>query len=515
MIPKETMADHHTVPASAPVLNLTPFLLLLGAGGAWIGAIGILDLNHHIFWLAVALSCYLAALFFLLFSHTRGFGLSTFRFGPWFLGYSVVSYGLASLTLIEPLDSSLSVIDKSSYPPAFAVVAAGLTAWTIGYAIGGRGALKRLFGAAKALFTGGLSGTIRGRGFLLLVFIVALGADAFGILVDGKYGYLGDASNVTSATVPWYGQLLSILSNLKYVVLFAASARVYLERKDRALPLLVPLACVTVVGGLLTGMKESFVASLLSIGIPYFIGKGKLRLIPIVLALVVFVGVVAPAVGALRGDVRGAAGRLDVDDALGAAAGRIFSAETYLGQSDSSSLDSVSSRVRSVDNIALIIQKTPSQIPFRSIDELATAPVSGLIPRVLWPNKPVQISGYDFYRNYYGGLTQSSSAVTLSGSFYMFGGTLFVVSGMFLAGLTLRSLDEAINASSSLSGALFVAIAFSIIVKQEMDISTFLATVPVLVVTWFIGSKLVFRRHGAELELLSRAVHQERKMAIT
>lgn len=515
MIPKEASADNQTVRASAPVLNLTPFLLFLGAGGAWIGAIGILDLDHQIFWLAVALSCYLAGLFFLVFSRTRGFGLSNFKFGPWFLGYAVVSYGLASLTLIEPLDGSLSVIDKSSYPPAFAVVAAGFTAWTIGYAIGGRVALKRVFAAAKALFSGGLSGSIRGRGVLLLVFIVALGADAFSILVDGKYGYLGDSSNVTSATVPWYGQALSILSNLKYVALFAASARVFAEGKDRALTLLVPLACVTIIGGLLTGMKESFVASLLSIGIPYFIGKGKLRLIPIVLALVVFVGVVAPAVGALRGDVRGAAGRLDVDDALGAAAGRIFSAETYLDPSDSSSLDSVSSRVRSVDNIALIVQKTPSQIPFRSIDELAAAPVTGLIPRALWPNKPVLISGYDFYRNYYGGVTQSSSAVTLSGSFYLFGGTLFVVSGMFLAGLTLRSLDDAIDASRSLSGALFVAIAFSPIVKQEMDISTFLATVPVLVVTWFIGSKLVFRRQGAELELLSKAVYRKRKRAIT
>jgi hypothetical protein len=514
VIARAARTDQHAAGASVPVLNLTPFLLFLVAGGAWIGAIGILDQDYQIFWFAVALSCYLSALFLLVFSRTRGFGLSNFRLGPWFLGYAVISYGVASLTLIEPLDASLWAIDKSSYPPAFAVISGGFTAWAIGYVAGGRGVLKRAFSAGKAFFTKGLSESIRGRGLLLVVFLVAVGADVFGVVVDGKYGYLGDSSNITSATVQWYGQPLFMLSNLKYVALFGAAARVYVEGKDKALPLLIPIACVTVVSGLMTGMKESFVACLLSIAIPYFIGKGKLRLVPMVLALVVFVGIVAPAVGALRGDVRGSAGRLDVNSAIGAAADRIFSPDTYLDPSGSSSVESVSSRVRLVDNTALIIQKTPTQIPFRSLDELAIAPLSGLIPRVFWPDKPVQISGYEFYKNYYGGVVRSSSAITLSGSFYLFGGTIFVVSGMFLVGLSLRSLDDALDARSTLSGALFVAIVFITIVKQEMDVSTFLATVPVLTVTWIIGSKLIFSRQSRSGERSAKDGHPERKMVI-
>jgi hypothetical protein len=85
---------------------------------------------------------------------------------------------------------------------------------------------------------------------------------------------------------------------------------------------------------------------------------------------------------------------------------------------------------------------------------------------------------------------------------------------MFLVGLSLRSLDDALDARSTLSGALFVAIVFITIVKQEMDVSTFLATVPVLTVTWIIGSKLIFSRQSRSGERSAKDGHPERKMVI-
>ncbi|WP_164205452.1 hypothetical protein [[Micrococcus luteus] ATCC 49442] len=492
LLARESLRGEALSRPSTPILSVTSVLFFFCAGAAWVGASGVLDQDYHIFWLAVALSFFLAGLFFLIFSHTRGFGLSSFRLGPWFLGYAVVAYGLASLTLVGPLDISLRVIDKSSFPTAFGVVAIGAAAWSVGYATGPSRAIRRAFLAGRVLVTKGLSGSIRGRGVLLVLFTLAMGADVFGIVVDGRFGYLGEATNVTAATVQWYGQPLSILSNLKYVALFGAAARVYVEKKDSPIPFLIPLASVTLLWGLLEGMKESFVTCLVSIAVPYFIGKGKLKLLPIFMTLVVFVVIVTPAVSALRTDVRGDRGSMDVNSALAAATERIFSTDTYNGSSDNDSVDSIASRVRLVDNVAVIAQRTPSEIPFRSMDELAIAPISALIPRLFWPDKPVQISGYEFFKNYYGGLSKSSSAITLPGSLYLYGGVSVVVIGMCLCGFLLRGFDDVIRARSSLTGALLVSISFTIIVKQEIDVSTFLATIPVLAATWIIGCRALF-----------------------
>jgi hypothetical protein len=64
------------------------------------------------------------------------------------------------------------------------------------------------------------------------------------------------------------------------------------------------------------------------------------------------------------------------------------------------------------------------------------APIT-FIPRVIWPSKPVYTNlGSWLTVSVFGGReTDGSSAVTMAGNAYMYGGWLFVIIGMFMIGV--------------------------------------------------------------------------------
>jgi hypothetical protein len=65
--------------------------------------------------------------------------------------------------------------------------------------------------------------------------------------------------------------------------------------------------------------------------------------------------------------------------AVGAASpGTILESVGYLGQ-----------RLQEIDPPAIVLQKTPSQIPYASPAQIPEAVAADLIPRVLWPGKPI------------------------------------------------------------------------------------------------------------------------------
>jgi hypothetical protein len=89
----------------------------------------------------------------------------------------------------------------------------------------------------------------------------------------------------------------------------------------------------------------------------------------------------------------------------------------------------------------LVAALTPDVIPYEGADQFLLLPTN-LIPRALWPDKPVLSRGQWFSVNFRGleETTTSSSAMTLFGESYLFFGWTGVVLGSMMAGVALAVL---------------------------------------------------------------------------
>ena len=84
----------------------------------------------------------------------------------------------------------------------------------------------------------------------------------------------------------------------------------------------------------------------------------------------------------------------------------------------------------------IILHTTPARIPYWGIDRLLAIPAY-LVPRVLWPSKPILSWGVDFNIRYLGAppTTHSSAALTLFGGLYLSAGWPAVFVGMMILGI--------------------------------------------------------------------------------
>jgi hypothetical protein len=453
----------------------------------------VVGLDEIIIWGSIGLALYLAFLLAVTFPRSRYFGLFDLRFGGWFLAYACVGFGIATTTVLNPRTGSAAMVPKTQIPTALVLIGLAFTAWAIGYQIGRARALQNPVLWARRVLTAPLTNSIRKPEVLIAVFALGFAGDALTAFLTGSYGYLGDASLVTVDSANWYAQPLNIISGLKYVALFGLAARVFILRLDRLASFLLPTLAFAIAIGMLTGMKESFVTVMVSAGVPFLLGNSRWRIPSILGVVLVFMFVVTPIVGGFRQDVRGN-GALDLGSALSLGVEKVFSADGYLlNPSETANGPSTLERVRLIDNVAIIIERTPGKIPYRSFDELVSAPVSGMVPRLLWPDKPIRLSGYEFYKQYYEGQGQSSSAITLQGSLLLYGGVGVLFVGMIVVGMAMRVLDEVLDARHTLLGALFFTMIFAKIVKQELDVASFLAGFPVFIISWLLGAFLIFK----------------------
>jgi hypothetical protein len=104
----------------------------------------------------------------------------------------------------------------------------------------------------------------------------------------------------------------------------------------------------------------------------------------------------------------------------------------------------------------LIMWKTPSQIPYLGVEGFLQIPAY-MIPRILWPDKPVLTQGYWLSVNYLNlpPTTQSKSAFTLFGEAYIFTGWW----GVILASLALGYLLSVLHKNTWSVGLLAVYVA--------------------------------------------------------
>ncbi|PYD00608.1 hypothetical protein B4U78_010570 [Microbacterium esteraromaticum] len=452
------------------------------------------ELAETITFASVAMATFLLACLLAVAPGVRARTLFDLRLGSWFFGYAAVAFGAASISALVPAFVPPQV-NIASIPGALFTLSIAFGLCAFGYSLRTIAAPLSLPIRSTRRTLERSSGTKpRSIPALYVTFAVGIGADFATAALTGQYGYLGDAELVTTESAAWYVQPLAIISSLRLAAIFGISLVAFSGKSTRVIPILAPALAIAVPLGLLTGMKESLVDIGLAVLLPYVLAKGRVRLAPILAFAAIFVFLITPFITQLRADVRSGAA-LTVGDAFQHGVDRILSPGDYLlGNDESDSALQVLSRLRQVDNFVVITDKTPDGIPFRDLSEIAVAPLTGMVPRGIWPDKPVRLAGYEFYRTYYEGLGRSSSAITPQGSFYMHGGVSVVLVGMFAIGILLRATDDALSARSNQHGALLLLFLAPDVVKQEMDVPGFLASVIVICLMWFLAAFTIFKR---------------------
>jgi hypothetical protein len=452
-------------------------------------------------WGGLALTALALAFLFALGAHQVDIGLSRWQLGPWILLWYAIAFGLATVTWSQPQVGVATEIAVSSVLRALWLVALGLAAWMLGYIIGPGRLLRARFATLTARVTRKFTTEVRSPLAPWILYGIGIAGRLASTATTGRFGYAGDASSVVS-TATGYGQILTALSLCAPLAVAAAAIQVYREQRTYARVTLVVLFASELIFGAAAGGKQSFVIAVLAVAIPFSAARRRMPIISLIVLVVVFLAVVIPFNKAYRSTVRTGSVTLSPSEAIGSAP-HIFQ-QTVAGQDPvmlvPDSLGYLLQRIREIDSPAIIMQRTPGQVAFLSPLQLATAPVIGIVPRALWPGKPILLSGYQVSQLYYElpSTVYTSSAVTPVGDLYRHGGWVPVIVGMFVIGWGVRLLDGVLDVRSSPHAIFLVLLLFPIVVKNEVDWVTLLAAVPSTFLVWLFAVVVTFKTRSAK-----------------
>jgi hypothetical protein len=137
----------------------------------------------------------------------------------------------------------------------------------------------------------------------------------------------------------------------------------------------------------------------------------------------------------------------------------------------------------------IIMRLTPSVIPYQGFQQFLLIPAY-IIPRALWIDKPILSQGVWFSITYLNmpSYTDSSSAITVFGETYMFGGWGGTILGLFLLGVMLAFLFQ--NTVLAKLLPVYVALIPSFLDMENqfstMAVSLFQATLVFLIIYWIL-----------------------------
>jgi hypothetical protein len=478
-------------PAGAQFLFIG--LLLVGVAAVLaIVAMSAISVDDQIRWGAVALAAFCAGLLPLMSvaAGHDGLGLISWRIGPWSLAWGAIAFGLATISWLSPQTATgpSGAILPGSILRAQAMIAVALAMLTVGYCAGphrlaayhARRATERL----SRRFTDEIRGPMAAWVLLGVGLIAQFGFAA----LTGHFGYIGDVEASVS-TASGYSQYLAVAGECVPLAVVAAAIRADRTRTLSAWFTLLVLFATAIAAGAVAGGKESFVVVILAVIIPYTVVRRRLPTGAIVAAVLFFLFIVIPFNQAYRVSARGAV-TLSASQAV-AGAPAIASQVVATDISTTVFEESVSflaQRIRTIDTPAMIMQRTPSDIPYASPADLLITPVVDLIPRILWPGKPILTPGYQISQEYFElpATVYTSSDVTPEGDLFRHGGWFPLIVGMFLLGCVIRIIDEVADLRRGVHGAFLIILLFPDIVQAGSDCSSLLAGIPGLVLLWLV-----------------------------
>jgi hypothetical protein len=497
MIMDRSLADLGKRPVASQALIVGPVLVAAAAVLTAV-ALSATAVSDQIRWGAIALGVFCVGLLPLMSAVVgyRGLGLSTWRIGPWALTWGAVAFGPATISWIGQQSGSPAEIVPGSILRALWLIAVAMAMFAVGYCTGPRRVACALARQVSITLTSRFTDELRSQAIPWVLFGVGIAGSLAQAGVTGHLGYVGEvSSSVTS--VSGYAQYLALFGECVPLAVMAASVRAYRAPRPAAWLTLAVLFAGAIIIGAVSGGKTSFVVAVLAVIIPRTMIRRRLPAGVIAVAIAFFLLIVVPFNLTYRAAARGAV-TLSTSEAIATApaiAGDALAGDfspSVLGQS----VNYLAQRVRTIDSPAIIMQRTPSEIPYSSPGQLAVSPVVDLIPRILWPGKPILDVGYQMSQEYYQLPAQvyTSSDITPEGDLYRHGGWIVAIAGMFLIGCAARIIDEVTDLRRSIHGAFLIILLFPGLVQAGSDCATLLAGIPEMVLLWYAVTALCFTR---------------------
>lgn len=371
-----------------------------------------------------------------------------------FIGLWAVGFGLASIVWAHPSAELLQQthgLRPESIPLGLAIATVGLLTWAAGYCT----MSLRLPGAAIASLrqwslrrAGGDRPITFTSGRIVGVYVVGLSARLV-LLATGRFSYItSDLQGAITESSPVTAVIghVEFLTTVGLLLLAYASFQSSTPASRRLLAVALMLE---IPFGLLSGMRQFILLRLLGVAVTYVLVR---RRVPAV-ASIVLLGVLAflsPFTDTYRGEVRGSRGT--TVDASGAA--QLIPALTgstlgELSPSDVASgpTDFVTSRLRFIDEVAMVGQRTPSEIAFIPPSDTVLEASTVLIPRAMWPGKPVYTLGLQYAREFWGQTDRvvSARSPTYPGEAFYRGGWGGVLVLMALLGALMASINTSLS----------------------------------------------------------------------
>ena len=417
------------------------------------------------------------------------------RIGPLFTIYYTLVFGVFSLAWLKPQTGVTSLVEPSQVPPAVALCTIGLACWVIGYVGGAPAVIRRSASSFVGRFFPEANWTFRFPTISIVVYLIGFAARLYQ-LQNSQFGYLQNAG--AALTSPsGLGELSALISDFAQFGLVMAALDAFVVSKSfRSRTILLLMLLTEISTGLFAGSKQLVVESLVIVGIVAVYAYGKVSKRGAVIAVLVIL-FIFPLVTAYRASIRGASTTSVATNQ--AATSLIRTLESTVSNLTPRLLliDSpaqIADRLREIDNVAIIRQKTPVAIPYLPWTDLVIDPAVDWIPRILWSSKPVLSTGQAFSEQYYQipqGLI-TASAVTIPGDLYRHGGVLPLCLGMFIFGGIMFTFDSAIDPSRDLRRLVLFVPLLVVLLYSEDDVTTTLLGILGLFIAASIAGWIAF-----------------------
>lgn len=395
----------------------------------------------------------------------------------------------------EELPEVLRNLSEGALVGSYALVLLGLAAFMIAYAIVARPTARIL------LDPGSLGGLKTTR---VMVVVAAIFVARLGLLSLGNFGYLLNSQEYAGNLA--YTGLLNVLTDLSPFALLLMGVLAFRRRAQRWERVALGVVVFVELGfGLISGTKIGLVLPAVAIGLAYLYTRGSIPWKPIVIGLLIFLFFV-PGIERYRELLNTGGERVSSPSAAFDYGVQALN-ETFTNPSVSERVSDGSrfmlGRLDSLRAFALVRSKTPAPIPYERGKLYLIAPLFNVVPRILWPSKPILDIGLQTFRDYYGGSGNSSVTRTLPGDFYANFGVPGLFVGMFFLGLVVAALRRSFVRGRTVTGLLVYAVGFFTLMNYEADFASLLAGLPrilvtVLIVAWFTTSDRANGRRQAK-----------------
>jgi hypothetical protein len=254
-------------------------------------------------------------------------------------------------------------------------------------------------------------------------------------LSRGQFGYLADPTQTAGSL----GQGLSLLAGSGTIVVIATAVAAF-QTDSRALRrMLMLFLLVTIPLGLVVGVKSFILEAFLSVGLAFVMAKGKIPWRPVLAVTFLALFVLVPLNDAYRRALR-IEGEQQVSGALAKAVQNRPQDGFAVAVEDSYLY--ATTRLRSIDNVALILDRTPGSYPFEGREKYLLLPLLPIVPRSLWPEKPILNDSALFSQSYWEipEFISTSTPLTQIGGLYRAFGLAGAILGMLLWGMVISAI---------------------------------------------------------------------------